>query len=368
MTVSDENDLPRMTRRAALRGAGALAAAGTLSALLPAGAAASGSLGSMTGTLTLLTYPEWYGPHEFAEFEKLHPGLTIKTAVSGTTGAAAQIAQISTNPGAFDITLAGVPVSSQMKLAGILEPLDTALIPNLSRVGETFRSAFPFGIPTDFGKTGFGYRADLVSERPTSWHDLFSLAEKYSGKITMIKYDSDVQGSFLRALGYSINTKVQSQLQAMQSKMLSFKPHLQAILETDYSKALIEGTALFAIDYDYDIAAAQQQNKHIVWVPPSEGMSAYLEGWIGLKGSKHLGAVWDLMNFHLEPKNYASFVNATGTAFVEQAAVPYIEKSIAANPSLRYDPSTLRTVEFEQYLGPEQTAYRGRLWEEFLAA
>jgi hypothetical protein len=74
------------------------------------------------------------------------------------------------------------------------------------------------------------------------------------------------------------------------------------------------------------------------------------------------------MNFHLEPKNYASFVNATGTAFVEQAAVPYIEKSIAANPSLRYDPSTLRTVEFEQYLGPEQTAYRGRLWEEFLAA
>ena len=63
----------------------------------------------------LLTYPDWYGPNEFADFEKLHPGLTIKTAVSGTTGAAAQIAQISTNPGAFDVTLAGVPVSSQMQ-------------------------------------------------------------------------------------------------------------------------------------------------------------------------------------------------------------------------------------------------------------
>jgi spermidine/putrescine transport system substrate-binding protein len=398
MTEFADIEVPRITRRAALaRGAGGLAAAGSLTALLAAcgssssssssassssaspstsaAAASSGSsttsaaaAGSMTGTLTLLTYPQWYGPKEFADFSKLHPGLQVKTAVSGTTGAAAQIAQISTNKGAFDATLAGVPVSSQMKLAGILEPLDTAAIPNLSLVGQEFRSAFPFGIPTDFGKTGYAYRKDLIPERPTSWQELISLAPKYSGKITMIKYDSDIQGSFLRALGYSVNTKVQSQLQAMQNALLKLKPHLQAILETDYSKALIEGTALFAIDYDYDIAAAQAENKHIVWVPPSEGMSAYLEGWIALQGTKHLQAVWDLMNFHLEPRNYASFVNATGTAYVEKSAEPYIKTSITSNPSLRYDPNQLSRVEFEQYLGPQQTAYRGKLWEEFLAA
>jgi spermidine/putrescine transport system substrate-binding protein len=389
MSGFEDIEVPRITRRTALRGAAGLAGATSLSALLAAcgssssssassastaasssasGSASSAAAGSMTGTLTLLTYPQWYGPNEFSDFEKLHPGLTIKTAVSGTTGAAAQIAQISTNPGAFDITLAGVPVSSQMKLAGILEPLDTTAIPNLSLVGAEFRQAFPFGIPTDFGKTGYAYRSDLVSERPTSWHDLLSLAPKYSGKITMIKYDSDIQGSFLKALGYSINTKVQSQLQAMQNTLLQLKPHLQAILETDYSKALIEGTALFAIDYDYDIAAAQQKNQHIVWVPPTEGMSAYLEGWIALKGTKHLAADWELMNFHLEPKNYASFINATGSAYVEKPAEPYIMASIKNNPSLRYDPNQLSKVEFEQYLGPVQTAYRGKLWEEFLAA
>lgn len=391
MTGHEDIEATRITRRAALtRGAGALTAAGSLSAFLAAcgssastsssassssSAAASGNsssssaaAGSMTGTMTLLSYPQWYGPHEFSDFSKLHPGLTVKTAVSGTTGAAAQIAQISTNPGAFDITLAGVPVSSQMKLAGILEPLDASKVPNLSLVAPEFRNAFPWGIPTDFGKTGYAYRSDLIPERPKSWHDLISLATKYSGKITMIKYDSDIQGSFLKALGYSINTKDQSQLQAMQKTLLALKPHLQAVLETDYSKALIQGTALFAIDYDYDIAAAQAKNKHIVWVAPTEGMSAYLEGWIALKGSKHLGAVWDLMNFHLEPKNYASFINTTGSAYVEPGAVHNIMKSIATNPSLQYSPSQLAKVEFEQYLGPQQTAYRGKLWEQFLAA
>ena len=43
-------------------------------------------------------------------------------------------------------------------------------------------------------------------------------------------------------------------------------------------------------------------------------------------------------------------------------------KSIVNNPSLHYDTSQLAKVEFEQYLGPQQTAARGKLWEEFLAA
>jgi hypothetical protein len=43
-------------------------------------------------------------------------------------------------------------------------------------------------------------------------------------------------------------------------------------------------------------------------------------------------------------------------------------KSIVNNPSLHFSAAQLGTVEFEQYLGPQQTAYRGKLWEEFLAA
>jgi spermidine/putrescine transport system substrate-binding protein len=379
MTGMQEFGTRRMTRRTALtRAAGALAAGGSASALLAAcgGSSSSGGSetgsgggsgggGSMTGTLTLLTYPDWYGPKEFADFSKQHPGLKVNTQVTGTTGTAAQIAQIANNKGAYDLSLAGVPVSSQMNLAGVLEPLDTSKIPNLKLVSPVFRKALPLGIPTDYGKTGYAYRKDLISERPTSWKDLIELAPKYSGKITMLKYDSDIQGSFLKANGFSINTKSQSQLQQMQKTLLALKPHLQAILETDYSKALIQGTAVIAIDYDYDIADAQKHNKNIVWVPPTEGMAAYLEGWVALKGTKHLDAVWDLMNFHLAPKSYAGFVNAIGTAFVEPHN-QYISKAIADNPTLKYTPGA--HVEFEQYLGPQQVAYRGKLWEEFLAA
>jgi spermidine/putrescine transport system substrate-binding protein len=373
----------RLTRRQALtRGAGGLAGVTVLPALLAAcgssssststGAAATSTgpapASEITGKLTLLSYPDWYGPTEFADFHKLHPGATVKTSASGLTGAAQQIAQLSQNRGAYDLTLAGVPVSSQMQAAGLLEPLDTAAVPNLEHVAPVFRKNLPLGIPTDFGKTGYAYRSDLIPERPTTWKELWQLAAKYPGKTTMLKYDSDIQGTALKYLGFSINTKDKSQLDAMQKALLQIKPHLKALLETDYAKPLIQGTAFMAIDYDYDIAAAQQKNKHIVWVAPKEGMAAYLEGWIGLKDSKHLPAVWELMNFHLDPKNYATFINATGAAYVEPAAEPYIKKSIVTNPTLHYSPAQIATVEFEEYLGPEQIAARSKLWEEFLAA
>ena len=134
-------------------------------------------------------------------------------------------------------------MSSQLKLAGLLEPLDTAAVPNVKLVGAAFRTAFPWGIPTDFGKTGFAYRKDLISERPTSWNELFDARAEVLGQ----DHDDQVRlrhpGVVLQALGYSVNTKVQSAADGDAEALLALKPHLQAILETDYSKALIEGTA-----------------------------------------------------------------------------------------------------------------------------
>jgi spermidine/putrescine transport system substrate-binding protein len=387
--MSEEGQRPsRLTRRQAMRrGAGGLAALSSLPAFLAAcggddggsvsagGASTSASTGAagppaaadVKGDLVLASYPDWYGPDLFKDFAAKYPGATVKQATDGD-GTAAQIAQLTKNKGDYDLTLAGINACEQFKLAGLLEPFDPSRVPNIELVGAEFRKAYPYGIPTDFGRTGFGYRKDLISERPTTWKELWQLAAKYKGKTTMLKYDSDIQGMALKYLGYSVNTKDDGELQAMQKALMELKPNLKAIIDTDFSKALIQGDVFFAIDYDYDIALAQESNEDIVWVQPTEGVPAYLEGWAALSDSEHLPAVWALMDFHLEPKNYASFVNAMGPAYTVQSAEKYIRKSIRDNPILKYNEQALEGVEFEGFLGPEQTAKRGKMWEEFLAA
>jgi spermidine/putrescine transport system substrate-binding protein len=382
----DPKQASNLTRRQALaRGGGGLLAATALPAVLAAcGSDSSGTTSAtaaapaatstgpaaaadITGNLVIYSYPDWYGPKEFADFHAKYPGASVKDVPSGS-GAAQQIATLAKGKGNYDLTLAGVNVAEQFDKAGLLEPFDASAVPNHASIIPEIQKAFPFGIATDFGRTGFGYRKDLISERPTTWKELWQLAAKYSGKTTSIKYDADVQGTALKYLGYSTNTGDKTQLDEMQKALLDLKPHLKAIIDTDFSKALIQGDAFFAIDYDYDIAAAQQQNPNIEWVQPTEGVTCYLEGWIALKGTEHLPAVWALMDFHLEPKNYASFINATGSAYTVPDAEPFIKKDIVKSPVLKYTPEALKGVEFQKYFGPEVTAARGKLWEQFLAA
>ena len=71
------------------------------------------------------------------------------------------------------------------------------------------------------------------------------------------------------------------------------------------------------------------------------------------------------MNFLLEPKNYAGFINATGSAFLMPAAEEFIDDAVKNNPALAYNEAAAKTIEFEQFLGPDATKLRTRAWQEF---
>jgi hypothetical protein len=88
-----------------------------------------------------------------------------------------------------------------------------------------------------------------------------------------------------------------------------------------------KGTVAMAQCANYDMAMAQASSKDVAYVVPSEGTTGYFEGFCPVAGSKELDVVHAFLNFHLDPKIYADFVNTTGSAWVEAAAEPYIEPS-----------------------------------------
>jgi len=320
--------------------------------------------GSLAGTAHMENYPDWMGTHVVPAFQQLHPGSFIKQTTNSSSSISGTVQQLKT--GNFDFGLADVSATQQAVDIGLVQPPDWSKIPNIKYVGQSFRTAYPHGIPTDYGKIGIGYRPDLVGEKITSWHDVWRLAPQFSGKIVFIDLDRDCMGSTLKYLGFSGNSTVPSQLTACKNALIKIKPHLQAFLGVNYGQGLQDGSTVIAMDYDYDVALNQQKQPKIEWVFPSEGMVAYLEGWIAMKSSKVLPLVESFMNFALEPKQYADFVNTTGTAYVEPAATPYIDKSISGSTILRPG-KAIGNVEFEHYLGPA-TALWTQVWDEVKAA
>jgi spermidine/putrescine transport system substrate-binding protein len=329
--------------------------------------ASGGTSAAPTGEITMNNYPGWIGKNEIADFEAQFAGTTIKVKSEPTQSIASDVLFFKQNPGAYDFGLEDQSAVGQMIASDVLEPVDFSKIPNIKYVDEPFRKTYSHGVPTDYGKVGVGYRKDIVTEGITTWSDIWHLAPKYSGQITFLNLDRDCMGSALRYLGFSGNSTVESQLEDCKNALIQIKPHLQALTNTNVAAGLVKGTVAIAMDWDFDMVSAQQKEPNIEWVIPSEGAVAYLEGWIAVKGTENLPLVEAFMNFHADPKNYASFVNNTGTAYVESASTPYVDSSISKNPILFPDQTILSRVEYEDYLG-EATALWSKIWDEFKSA
>ena len=353
-----------LLRRGAALGLGLPTAVALLDACGSSSSSGSSSKGTIAGTAVMSNYPSWMGAHTVADFERLHPGSTIKQITSASSSIAGTVEQLKS--GTYDFALADASATGQAVAIGLVAPLDWSKIPNIKYVAQAFRHGFPNGIPTDYGKVGIGYRPDLVGEKISSWHDVWRLAPKFSGKVVFIDIDRDCMGSALKYLGHSGNSTVPSQLSACKNALISIKPHLQAFLNTNVGQGLQDGSTVIAMDWDYDVALNKQKQPKIEWVFPAEGMVAYIEGWIAVKSSSQLPLVETFMNFALEPKQYADFVNTTGTAYVEPAATPFIAKSIAGNPVLRPGQS-IASVEYEHFLG-QATPLWTSIWQEVKAA
>jgi spermidine/putrescine-binding protein len=368
----------RLSRRELLSGGARLSAGAGAAWLLaacsngnnsgsPAPSGSGSAAANVSGTAVLTTYPGWMGKNEISSFEDAFPGASVKMvgASSGSTGS--EVLFFKQNAGQYDFSLEDQSGVGQLVAGGILQEPDWSKIPNIGNVDDSFHKAYTHGTPTDYGKVGIGYRTDLVKEGITSWADVWNLAPNYSGQIIFLNLDRDCMGSALKYLGLSGNTKDPAEIERCKQALIDIKPHLQAVTGTGVSRGLVRGTAAIAMDWDYDIALAKEQEPRIQWVLPEEGVVAYLEGYVLIKGGPHLDVATEFLNWNLRPEQYADFVNTTGTAYVSSAATSDIDESIAKNPILFPSPDVLAKVEYENYLG-EALALWNKAWDEFKSA
>jgi spermidine/putrescine transport system substrate-binding protein len=331
--TSEEVWRRRQSRRQfLLRTAQGLAGLAGGSALLPAVAAAQRSSRAAGDTIRLINYVGWIGKNEPANFKKA-TGNTIKQIIINPDEA--RIAKLAVDHNAADALLLDPSDAGRLRGLGLLAKLDYSKIPNYKYVDQFARIADftpqrPYGIPSDYGRDGFVYRTDIVKEKPTSWKEFFALIPKYSGKVNLLDFESDTLSSALIALGHSPNSQDEGQIKAAGKLLEKVKPDVSALVTTDMLKPLLNGSGAMAMDWDYDASTIIAQNPKLPlkWVDAEDGMRAYLDAFSAVSTTKVLPAVLQFMNFHLDPKNYAEFVNTLHISVLVDAARPYVKESI----------------------------------------
>jgi len=328
------------------------------------GAAPASSTGPVTGTLNLLNFTGWAGPTTYADFATAFPGATVNEIAWVSNDDT--IAKAKDRAGDIDVVLVDGTTFPRLTALEVLATLGD--MPNLAKVADRYKnnSWDPDNTrfaPTDHGRTGIVYRKDLVSTPPTSWADFFAKAPEYSGKVAMLDFQGSVMDNVLVMLGKPVGSTDQADLDEVLTALKTVKPHLRAI-STEVGKVVASGDAVMAMCDAYDAQLALTSNPQVAFVNPSEGQVGYLEGFAILDGPRN-DLARTFINFFLEPKNYAQFVNAVSSPYV-QPDNPDIKDVLKSSPVINPPADVVAKVSYHKFLGADQAKWDA-VWDAFKA-
>ena len=331
--------------------------------------------GGATGgeTIRMINYVDWVGKEEIPTFTAA-TGIKVRQIVINSDEA--RIAKLAADNTAADMLLLDPSDGGRLEQLGLLAELNLKdNIPNYYLADEFSRKVDPFteekqlGIPSDYGRDGFVYRTDLVSEDLTTWKDVFDVAPKYSGKINLLDFESDTISSTLIGLGIDPNSQDEGDLRKASDALIAIKPHLKALVTTDMLTPLLDGSGVIAMDWDFDAYNVLGANPEVPlkWVDAEDGLRAYLDAWSAVKTTEILPAVQMFMNNHLDPKVYAEFVNTLGISVLVADARPYIRKEIQESTILFPPKDVQDRITFSLPRGEAQKFWDDA-WARFKAA
>lgn len=355
---------------AAASGVTLLTACGEDDADAPPTSAGSGTppapdASALTGTLNLLNFTGWAGPTTYADFATRYPGASVNEIA--WVSADDTVAKARDRSGDIDVALVDGTTFPRLAALGALAELGQ--LPSMALVADQYKANTwdpedQYFAPTDHGRTGIVYRADLVDVAPTSWQDFFDLAPQYSGKVAMLDYQLSVMNNLMVMLGRPIGSTDQADLDAVLDVLTNVKPHLLAI-STEVGQAVASGDAVMAMCDAYDAQLALTSNPDVVFVNPSEGQVGYLEGFAIIDGPRN-DLARAFVDFFLEQENYASFINAVASPYV-QPDNPGIDEVLRNSPVINPPADVMAKVGYHVFLGEQQAAWDAT-WDAFKAA
>ncbi len=343
------------SRRGMLRGA-------TTAALLTMMPTRSGKAVDISGqTIRFINYTNWIGEGEYDKF-KAATGADVRE-IPINEGRSERVVADSTSVDMVSDALGPLGI---IDAAGLLATLDLANIPNYAKVHDSFKQGLAGpgqakAIPTDYGRTGILYRADLVVESMTSWADFWKAAPQQVGKVILPDLPNHTLRNALLMLGFDGSSTNASEIDRAADAIIDIKPHVATFTTPDVVKRLLEGSAALVMAEDWQGSSAVRENPDagLRWVDPNEGAAAYLDCIGAVTGTEVQDAIEQFLNFHLEPENAANFCNTLSVAPIVPESEQYVNEAIRNDPILNPSDEVLGRLSYWSYLGEVQ-----RLWDD----
>ena len=320
----------------------------------------------MNNSLSLLTWPDYISPETLQQFEAEF-GSRVDLEI--VPSAMELIEQMRTDHPGVDVLVPPDYAVRELSAHDRLLNLDHSMLPNLEHVearfyrGRAHDPASDLSVIKDWGTTGFLYRTDMIYESPTSWVDFWRLAEKLSGRVTILDSPGEVIGAALKMRGHSYNASSADVLSQARADLIQLKPHLLSF-ETNYKPHLISGAAVLSLGWNGDAAALIAQGIPIRYVLPEEGSQIWEDDWAIAADAPNPELAHTFINYVLRPEIAAQEARYTRYATGNQAARALLEEETREDPSTYPPPDLLAKLEYGMLIDAEGQEGREKVWRD----
>ena len=280
--------------------------------------------------------------------------------------------KISAGGNEYDIIFPSDYMMDQCIQEGLVQKIDWDQIENAEYLDQDILENCG-GIDTDYfvpyfvGNVGIVYDKTVVDEADLEegWELLRN--EKYAGNIYM--YDS-VRDSFmvaLKALGYSMNTTSEEEIDEAYQWLVEQKDIMNPVYVTDtVIDAMVNGEKALAVVYSGDAAYILSENEDMGYFMPSEGTNYWFDGVMITSTCEEVELAHQFINFLCDPDN------ATDNTLEVGYYSPVVEARDAAIEEMYEDNEAYQlrmgsNDEFFKMQDSDTKAYWANLWTKLLS-
>lgn len=280
------------------------------------------------------------------------------------------LAKLKSGVRGYDIAVPGDYMVAILIKEGLLENINANQLDNFDNIKPELIDVYfdpgrQYSVPYQFGTTSFMVDTQVFDGDINTLGILFSPPEELRGKINMFRDVNDVVNAALRYKGYETCNSNRKQLSEVNELLLSAKEHWLSIMSDGAREMMISGDAAVSMIWNGMGLRAREEKSTLQYAYPVEGLTAWADNMVVLKGSPNIDNAKLFMNFLLEPENAAALTNFAGYTAGVKGTAPFLEEkfkdALELNP-----PADAPVAEFVPPCSPDVVKLYDRLWTNLL--
>ena len=276
------------------------------------------------------------------------------------------------NPG-YDVIVPTNDYVNRMWVAGLLQPLDHAAIPNFKNIDKEFQDASfdpgrKYSMPYMWGTMGVGYRKSKVPSID-SWSAVWGPeSDQYAGRIAWISEPESMMGMAMKYLGHSYNSTDPAHINAAAEQLIKYKKNVKTIAEDNGQDLLAAGEVDIAVEWNGDITQLRSEDPDVDYVIPQEGSYYWQDCLCVPVGAPHPQNAHAFINFLMDAEVGRDLAEYIEYATPNEAAWRLTNEAYRTNPAIFPPAEVMKNVEGSKYSGEERSRLIEAAWTRVLSA